>query len=136
LQSIVGQRTRPARHSNGHGAGICRCFVSTDDSVACGTCHRPAAGGADPRSGHHPGAQPGTDDGGAGSLGIRRLDAGGRPGIYPVFGDERITAVRIALAIANCERTLVADNTPWDRTDPRIAAERFPFDRPRLASEP
>lgn len=30
------------------------------------------------------------------------------------FGDPRITAVRIAFAIATYERTLVADQTPWD----------------------
>ena len=30
------------------------------------------------------------------------------------FGDARITAARIAMAIATYERTLVADQTPWD----------------------
>ena len=29
--------------------------LSSDDTVACGTCHRPRAGGADPRVGRHPG---------------------------------------------------------------------------------
>jgi cytochrome c peroxidase len=31
------------------------------------------------------------------------------------FGDSAITAERIAFAIATYERTLIADNTPWDR---------------------
>lgn len=31
------------------------------------------------------------------------------------FGDEQITATRIAFAIATYERTLIADQTPWDR---------------------
>ncbi len=31
------------------------------------------------------------------------------------FGDEAITATRIAFAIATYERTLIADQTPWDR---------------------
>ena len=29
--------------------------LSSDGSVACGTCHRPAFGGADPRVGRNPG---------------------------------------------------------------------------------
>src|SRR5690606_9132005 len=29
--------------------------LATDDSVACGTCHRPGSGGADPRVGFYPG---------------------------------------------------------------------------------
>ncbi len=33
------------------------------------------------------------------------------------FGDEAVTARRIAFAIATYERTLVADQTPWDRFD-------------------
>ena len=45
---------------------------------------------------------------------------GGRPG-YPelfrrAFGDPQITAKRIAFALATYERTLIADQTPWDRT--------------------
>ena len=44
----------------------------------------------------------------------------GRPG-YPelfrrAFGDPQITARRIAFALATYERTLIADQTPWDRT--------------------
>ncbi|MBT8441678.1 MAG: cytochrome-c peroxidase, partial [Gammaproteobacteria bacterium] len=36
--------------------------LSSDDSIACGTCHIPSAGGADPRAGLHPGTDPGTLD--------------------------------------------------------------------------
>lgn len=32
------------------------------------------------------------------------------------FGDSQITAARIGMAIAVYERTLIADDTPWDRT--------------------
>jgi cytochrome c peroxidase len=61
--------------------------LSSDDSVACGTCHRPAAGGADPRAGLNPGSLPGTTDDVFGSPGIRRLDNDGLPVVDPVFGD-------------------------------------------------
>ena len=44
--------------------------LSSDGSVACGTCHRPAAGGADPRTGRHPGIDKGTIDDVMGSPGI------------------------------------------------------------------
>ncbi|HEX6995854.1 MAG TPA: cytochrome c peroxidase [Gammaproteobacteria bacterium] len=60
--------------------------LSSDDSVACGTCHRPASGGADPRVGRHPGVDPGTIDDVLGSPGLRRLDARGRPVEHPIFG--------------------------------------------------
>ncbi len=61
--------------------------LSADDSIACGTCHRPAAGGADPRRGRHPGSDPGTIDDVAGSPGIRRLDRSGHPKPDPIFGE-------------------------------------------------
>jgi len=60
--------------------------LSSDDSVACGTCHRPASGGTDPRIGRHPGIDPGTIDDVLGSPGIRSLDADGRPAEHPIFG--------------------------------------------------
>jgi cytochrome c peroxidase len=75
--------------------------LSADDSVACGTCHRPAAGGADPRPAQagfvgHPGADGvrGTDDDPRGSPGIRRCsdDGDADGGVAPVddalFGGE------------------------------------------------
>jgi len=48
--------------------------LSSDNTVACGTCHIPSAGGADPRTGIHPGSDSllGTQDDVIGSLGIAR----------------------------------------------------------------
>jgi len=60
--------------------------LSSDDSVACGTCHLPAHGGADPRVGRHPGIDPGTIDDVLGSPGIVSLDPSGEPVEHPVFG--------------------------------------------------
>jgi cytochrome c peroxidase len=61
--------------------------LSSDDSVACGTCHRPAYGGADPRAGRYPGVDKGTIDDVHGSPGIVNLDRDGRPALDPVFAD-------------------------------------------------
>ncbi len=202
--------------------------LSSDSTVACGSCHIPSAGGADPRQAINPGPDGmfSTDDDVTGSPGIVSLDENGQamedaffgfdtqvtsraaPGIfismyseqnfwdgransqfidpqdgvtviiqsggglesqavgpilssvemghrsrnwnqviskledspplrfatdlpvdmaeaieadpgYPVlfaaaFGDDRITATRIAMAIATYERTLVPDQSPWD----------------------
>lgn len=66
--------------------------LSGDASVACGTCHRPAAGGSDPRSAApeaiHPGAdgQFGTVDDVHGSIGIARCDVFGAPKLDSIFG--------------------------------------------------
>jgi cytochrome c peroxidase len=60
--------------------------LSSDGSVACGTCHRPAAGGADPRAARHPGIDKGTIDDVMGSPGIVALDGSGRPRLHPLFG--------------------------------------------------
>jgi cytochrome c peroxidase len=57
--------------------------LSSDDTVACGTCHRPSAGGADPRSAlpiaHLPGPDGlvGTNDDVQGSPGVIRCDPSG-----------------------------------------------------------
>ncbi len=61
--------------------------LSTDDTVACGTCHLPRAGGADPRKGVHPGVDPGTIDNVAGSPGVVARDSDGTPLTHAVFGD-------------------------------------------------
>jgi cytochrome c peroxidase len=68
--------------------------LSSDDTVACGTCHRPASGGADPRAGINPGRQPGTIDDVVGSPGIVRLDEAGQPVEDPVFGFEAQVSAR------------------------------------------
>ncbi len=59
--------------------------LSSDDSIACGTCHRPAFGGADPRSGRHTGIDKGTIDDVHGSPGIVSLDRTGTPVPHPIF---------------------------------------------------
>lgn len=59
--------------------------LSADDTVACGTCHRPSAGGTDPRAGGpfsiHPGsdAKLDTEDDVHGSIGLVARDCDGRP---------------------------------------------------------
>jgi len=62
--------------------------LSSDDSVACGTCHQPLAGSADPRLATHPGpdASFGTDDDVLGSAGVVRRNASGQPVSDPLFG--------------------------------------------------
>jgi len=85
--------------------------LSSDDSVACGTCHRPGAGGGDPRAGVHPGALPGSIDDVAGSPGMRRLDRDGRPSPDPVFGDAVQVTPRTAPSIFGA---LWASELFWD----------------------
>ncbi|HEU4620542.1 MAG TPA: cytochrome-c peroxidase, partial [Gammaproteobacteria bacterium] len=70
--------------------------LSADDTIACGTCHRPAQGGSDPRVGRNPGADAGTIDDVEGSPGIVRLDAAGRPAEHPVFGRGPQVTARVA----------------------------------------
>jgi cytochrome c peroxidase len=64
--------------------------LSSDDTVACGTCHQPAAGGADARLGVHrgPDLALGTDDDVTGSPGVIRQDADGSPVFDALFGTE------------------------------------------------
>ena len=64
--------------------------VSSDNTVACGTCHRPASGGGDPRLGVHPGPDGilGNDDDVIGSPGIAHTDENGGPVFDPLFGFE------------------------------------------------
>jgi cytochrome c peroxidase len=71
--------------------------LSSDDSMACGTCHRPEAGGGDPRPG---GRAPGVDgrlntrDDEIGSLGMFLQDARGKRLEHPVFGSGRQVTAR------------------------------------------
>ena len=52
----------------------------------------------------------------AARLGDGSTDGPGYPELFAdAFGDEEISAARIGMAIATFERTLVADDTPWDR---------------------
>jgi len=85
--------------------------LSSDDTVACGTCHRPAAGGADPRPGRHPGDAAGSFDDVAGSPGLRRLDSAGQPETDPVFGEGAQVTTRSAPSVFGA---LWADSLFWD----------------------
>ena len=62
--------------------------LSSNDTVACGSCHRAASGGSDPRIGINAGPDtlaPSPDDV-FGSPGVPLLDAAGMPLSHPVFG--------------------------------------------------
>jgi len=62
--------------------------LSSDNTVACGSCHLPAAGGGDPRLGQHPGpdGEFGGDDDLIGSPGIARRNENNQPIADLVFG--------------------------------------------------
>ena len=70
--------------------------LSSDGSVACGTCHRPGAGGGDPRAGRHPGIDKGTIDDVMGSPGIVSLDRAGHARPHPLFGTAPQVTPRLA----------------------------------------
>ena len=69
--------------------------LSSDDSVACGTCHIPEAGGTDPRSLNADSIHPGADgrfqtsDDVRGSLGVARQNDEGEPIRDDLFEDRR-----------------------------------------------
>ena len=68
--------------------------LSTDNTVACGTCHAPSAGGMDPILASHPGRDGafGNADDVNGSLGVVRRDVDGAPIADPLFGfDVQVT---------------------------------------------
>jgi cytochrome c peroxidase len=85
--------------------------LSSDGSIACGTCHRPAAGGADPRTARHPGIDKGTIDDVMGSPGIVSLDRDGRPQRHPLFGVEPQVTPRLSPSNFGA---LWADELFWD----------------------
>lgn len=62
--------------------------LSTDNTVACGTCHLPSAAGADPRVGIHPGPDGvmSSIDDVIGSPGVIRRDSDGLPIVDAIFG--------------------------------------------------
>jgi cytochrome c peroxidase len=85
--------------------------LSSDGSVACGTCHRPGSGGADPRAGRHPGVDKGTIDDVRGSPGIVRLDRDGLPARDPMFADQPQVTPRLTPSNFGA---LWADELFWD----------------------
>ncbi len=85
--------------------------LSSDGTVACGTCHRPSAGGGDPRSGRHPGIDKGTIDDVMGSPGIAPLDREGEPRSHPLFG----TGPQVTPRLTPSNFTAIwADELFWD----------------------
>jgi len=63
--------------------------MSSDNTVACGTCHQAEAGGMDPRLGDHPGNQSFGDlNDKLGSPGVRRAGAAGKYKDQSLFGFE------------------------------------------------
>ncbi len=62
--------------------------LSSDSTVACGSCHIPSAGGADPRQAINPGPDGifSTDDDVTGSPGIVSLDENGQAIEHAIFG--------------------------------------------------
>ncbi|HUQ51815.1 MAG TPA: cytochrome c peroxidase [Gammaproteobacteria bacterium] len=92
--------------------------LSSDGSVACGTCHRPGAGGGDPRSGRHPGIDKGTIDDVLGSPGIVALDHDGKPRPNALFGAGPQITPRLSPANFTA---LWADALFWDgRAGPEL----------------
>lgn len=62
--------------------------LSSNDTIACGTCHIPSFGGTDPRLGLNPGFDGlfATEDDVIGSPGVIRMDANRNPIEDPLFG--------------------------------------------------
>ena len=85
--------------------------LSSDDTIACGTCHRPAFGGADPRSGRHTGVDKGTIDDVHGSPGIVSLDRAGHPTSHAIFADQPQVTPRLAPSNFGA---LWAEQLSWD----------------------
>ena len=68
--------------------------LSSNDTMACGTCHRPFSGSADPRIGQHPGPDGlfGNADDINGSPSIALADTNNAPIAHPIFGfDPQVT---------------------------------------------
>jgi cytochrome c peroxidase len=85
--------------------------LSSNGTVACGTCHRPAVGGADPRTARYPGTDKGTIDDVMGSPGIVALDRDGQAISHPVFGMNAQVTARLAPSNFGA---LWADEVFWD----------------------
>ena len=92
--------------------------LSSDGTVACGTCHRPGAGGGDPRAARHPGIDKGTIDDVAGSPGIASLGRDGQPQPHALFGTQPQVTPRLSPSNFGA---LWADELFWDgRAGPEL----------------
>ncbi|PCJ25199.1 MAG: hypothetical protein COA96_07810 [SAR86 cluster bacterium] len=87
--------------------------LSSDNTVACGTCHKPAEGGADARLAINPGFDEifGTDDDVIGSQGIKALDEHGLQLNDPLFGHGAQVTGRVAPSFLT---SMFADSNFWD----------------------
>lgn len=87
--------------------------LSSDNTVACGTCHKPAAGGADSRLAINPGFDQifGSADDIVGSPGIRALDENGLQLNDPIFGHDPQVTNR---ATPSFFTSMFADSNFWD----------------------
>lgn len=87
--------------------------LSSDNTVACGTCHRPAFAGADPRLAVNPGADGtfNTADDIIGSPGVVHRDVLNQPVVDPTFGlDPQVTGRAAQPYFA----AMFAPDTFWD----------------------
>jgi cytochrome c peroxidase len=87
--------------------------LSSDNTIACGTCHQPSSASADPRFGVNPGVDGvfATPDDILGSLGVRRADSGGVYYEDAVFGfDTQVTGRSAQITIGS----QWAANLFWD----------------------
>jgi cytochrome c peroxidase len=94
--------------------------MSSDNTVACGTCHRPGKGGGDPRSGPYPGKDGvfGTDDDTFGSPGVAHMSKQGVAEAHKLFGMKPQVGDRTAPSYFG---TLWAGSTFWDgRAGPTV----------------
>ena len=94
--------------------------LSSDNTVACGSCHIPSAGGADPRQAVNPGPDGlfGTDDDVTGSPGIANLDENGQAIEDAIFGFDLQVTGRAAPGIFI---SMYSDQNFWDgRADSRF----------------
>jgi len=107
--------------------------LSSDNTVACGTCHIPSQAGADPRVGRHPGPDGilNTPDDKLGSLGVARLDADLNPIDDPIFGFDVQVTDRNAQHVVNS--AYAAGAMFWDGraagefVDPETNTVRIPM---------
>jgi len=87
--------------------------LSSDNTMSCGTCHIPSAGGNDPRLAPNPGqdGMPGTFDDISGSFGLINLDENDSYEVDAVFNLMRQVTGRAANSPINAA---FADNLFWD----------------------
>jgi cytochrome c peroxidase len=85
--------------------------LSSTNDVACGSCHIPSSGGADPRIGTFPGKDKGDFDDVYGSPGVIQLDTNLQPIKHEIFGYKPQVTTRTAPAFFNA---LWAEKLFWD----------------------